>query len=97
MDKSDFQQLGVPFSHRIFESLDMTDDVCRKCGYIEMISNYCALIDGCRGIMEYDDSVIKLNLGKLNVTFRGASLTIKSLSMEQAMVEGFIAAVEFGS
>lgn len=97
MDKSEFQQFSAPFSHRICERLDIPDDVCRKCGYIEMISNYCALIDGCRGIMEYDDSVIKLNLGKLNVAFRGTSLTIKSLSMEQTMVEGFIAVVEFGN
>lgn len=97
MDKTDFQQFGAPFSHRICESLDVTDDVCRSCGYIEMISNYCALIDGCKGIMEYDDSVIKLSLGKMNVAFCGNSLTIKSLSMEQAMVEGFIAVVEFGS
>ena len=97
MDKTDFQQFSTPLSHRICESLDITDDVCRNCGYIEMISNYCALIDGCKGILEYDDSVIKLNLGKQNVAFRGTSLTIKSLSMEQAMVEGFIAVVEFGN
>ena len=97
MSKSDFQQFSAPFSHRICERLDMADDVCRKCGYIEMISNYCALIDGCKSVMEYDDSIVKLNLGKMNVAFRGNSLKIKSLSMEQAMVEGFIAVVEFGS
>lgn len=97
MNKSDFQQFSAPFSHRICERLDIADDACRRCGYIEMISNYCALIDGCKSVMEYDDSVVKLNLGKMTVAFRGNSLTIKSLSMEQAMVEGFIALVEFGN
>ena len=32
---------------------------------------------------------------KKSVTFEGNSLTIKSLSMEQALVEGFIINVEF--
>ncbi|MCQ2486227.1 MAG: YabP/YqfC family sporulation protein [Clostridia bacterium] len=97
MPKSDFQQFNTSFSHRICDTLDITDDICRKCGYIEIISNYCALIDGCRSIMEYDDSVVKLNLGKSAVTIRGNNLSIKSLSMEQAMVEGFILCIEFSN
>ena len=95
MDKSDFQQFRAPFSHRICERLDMADDACRNCGYMEIISNYCALIDGCKSILEYDSSLIKLNLGKNCVSFHGDSLKLKSLSMEQAMVEGFIVSVEF--
>ena len=97
MGKSDFQQFSAPFAHRICERLDIADDVCRNCGYIEMISNSCALVDGCRSVLEYDESVVKLSLGKMTVAFRGNSLKIKSLSMEQAMVEGFIALVEFGN
>lgn len=97
MPKSDFQQFNTPFSHRICDTLDITDDICRKCGYIEIISNYCALIDGCKSILEYDDSVVKLSLGKSAVTIRGNNLSIKSLSMEQAMVEGFILCVEFSN
>ena len=93
----DFQQIGAAFSHRICERLDITDDVCRQCGYIEIVSNLCALVDGCKGVMEYSDGLIKLNLGKTAVSFRGSSLTIKSLSMEQAMVEGFIVSVDFSS
>lgn len=96
MAKQDYQQFRVPFSHRICDRLDITDDVCRSCGYIEIISNYCALIDGCKSVMEYDDSAVTLNLGKKNVTIHGSDLSIKSLSMEQAMVEGFIVSVEFG-
>lgn len=97
MSKTDYQQFNAPFSHRICDRLDIADDICRSCGYIEIISNYCALIDGCKSIMEYDDSVVKLNLGKSAVSIHGNNLSIKSLSMEQAMVEGFILSVEFSN
>lgn len=97
MAKSDFQQISAPFSRRIFERLDIPDDVCTGCGYVEIISNTCALVDGCKSVTEYDDDIISLNLGKKSITFRGTSLSIKSLSMEQAMVEGFIVSVEFAN
>ena len=54
------------------------------------------MVDGCKSVMEYDDTVIKLNLGKNSVKFTGCELTIKSLSLEQAMIEGTILSMEFG-
>lgn len=95
MALSDYQQFKAPLSHRICDKLELPEDICRNCGYMEIVSNTCALVDGCKGVLEYDDSLIKLNLGKKSVCFRGNSLTIKSLAMEQAMVEGFIVSVEF--
>ena len=95
MSFSHFQQQRTPLSHRICDMLELDEDICRKCGYIEIISNYCALVDGCTGILEYDDSCVKLSIGKKSVCFHGNSLTIKSLSMEQAMVEGTILHMEF--
>lgn len=97
MSKSDFYQTQPPFSRRICETLNINDDIYGRCGYIEIISNTCALIDGCRSVLEYTDECIKLNLGKNTVTFLGTGLTIRSLSMKQAMVEGFILNIEFGN
>ena len=94
---SDFKQSKAPLSHRICDNLELPEDICRNCGYIEIISNCCALVDGCKGILEYDDNLIKLSLGKRAVSFSGNNLSIKSLSMEQAMVEGFIMSMEFGN
>lgn len=96
MARPDYQQFNIPLSHRICEKLELPEDVCRSCGYIEIVSNCCALVDGCKGVSEYSDDKIKLNLGKGSVCFYGNTLSIRSLSMEQAMVEGFIVSVEFG-
>jgi len=54
------------------------------------------MVDGCKSVMEYDDTMIKLNVGKNSVSFIGYGLTIKSLSLEQAMIEGTILSMEFG-
>ena len=97
MSKQEFQQISPPFSHRIRDTLNINDDILRRCGYIELVSNTCALIDGCRSVMEYNEELIKLNLGKNTVSFSGTGLTIRSLSMEQAMVEGFIVSVDFSN
>ncbi len=95
MALSDYQQFRTPLSHRICDKLELPEDICSNCGYIEIVSNTCALIDGCKGVLEYDDSTIKLSLGKKSVCFFGSGLSIKSLSMEQAMVEGYIVSMEF--
>lgn len=54
------------------------------------------MVDGCKSVMEYDDTKIKLNIGKNSVSFLGCNLMIKSLSLEQAMIEGTIISIEFG-
>ena len=97
MSKSDFQPSRPSFSRRICECLNMDDDISRGCGYMEIVSNTCALVDGCKSVLEYNDERIKLNFGKSTVTFSGTGLSIRSLSMEQAMVEGFIMCIEYGN
>lgn len=86
----------MPLAHRICERLELPEDVFRNCSHIELISNCCAMVDGCKSVMEYDDTMIKLNIGKNSVGFIGYGLTIKSLSLEQAMIEGTILSIEFG-
>ena len=95
MSFSDYQQTRTPLSHRLCDKLELDEDICRNCGYVEIISDCCALVDGCKGVSEYSEALITLSLGKKSVSIEGQRLTIKSLSMEQAMVEGIISKVEF--
>lgn len=89
------KQYSTPLAHRICEKLELPEDVFRGCSHIELVSSCCAMVDGCKSVMEYDDTIIKLNLGKSSVKFTGYDLTIKSLSLEQAMIEGKIISLEF--
>ncbi len=63
--------------------------------HIELENNVCAVIDGCLGVLEYSDSVIRLNTGHLIVRLEGCDLTVVSMQNGQATVNGTLTRVEF--
>lgn len=62
---------------------------------IELNSNREATIDGCRGIIEYYDTMIVLNIGSGTVQFNGSGLSILSFDSEVAVLRGRITSVEY--
>lgn len=62
---------------------------------IELLGNREAIIEGCKGILEYDENTIRLNLGKLSVKFSGIDLCLKCMNTENVIVEGNITSIEF--
>jgi len=62
---------------------------------IELSGNREAIVDGCHGILEYDENTIKLAAGKMSVRFTGRGLQIKVLTPDSAVIEGFISNIEF--
>lgn len=65
--------------------------------HIEILGNKECIIDGCKGIIEYNDTYIKLNIGAQLITFTGQDLSISSLNYENAVIEGSIMKIEFCS
>lgn len=63
--------------------------------YLEMKSNREVTIDGCKGILEYDAEIIRINTGNMVVTFKGRGLNIKCLTTSSIVVEGFILSIAF--
>lgn len=64
---------------------------------IEMHSNTNIMIDGCKGMVEYSDGLIAINLGSMVVRFLGDSLEISNFSEQQAVIKGTVMTVEFSS
>lgn len=62
---------------------------------IELGGNREAVIDGCQGILEYSEDMIKLAAGKLTLRFTGRGLQIKVLTHDSAVIEGYIMSIEF--
>lgn len=62
---------------------------------VELLSNKQAIVDGCRGIIEYSDTLIRLSSEKLILGFTGVGLEIKLLSQETMIIEGTIHTVEY--
>lgn len=66
----------------------------RTCN-MQLSGNREVLVDGCRGLIEYGDERIKINVGNGTVQFIGRGLEIKSLSDTSVIIAGFILSVKF--
>lgn len=62
---------------------------------IQLTGNRFAVVDGCDGIVDYDDEKVILRAGRLTVRFSGRGLRLKRLTENSAVVEGFISTVEY--
>lgn len=68
----------------------------RKSGSrIELTGNRSAVVDGCDGIVDYDDEKVIVRAGRLTVRFVGHSLKLKRLTADSAVIDGVIQSVEY--
>lgn len=63
--------------------------------HMEINGNTEAVVDGCSGILEYDNDVVRIRTGKLTVRFTGRGLAIKCLTVDSLVVTGFFTGIEF--
>lgn len=79
---------------RITRMLDLPGGTFGGC-QIELSGNREAIVDGCTGILEYDENSIRLAAGKLQVRFSGRGLQVRALTHSSAIVEGYILHMDF--
>ena len=77
------------------KALELPPGALGKGAHIELSSNREATVDGCKGVMEYEECRIKLNIGSGSVTFCGRGLEITNLIGNQAVIAGFITGLEY--
>ena len=79
----------------ITRGLDLPQDAVSGYAHIELSGNREAIIEGCQGVIEYGDTLISLNTGKLTVRVSGCGLTIVSMQSGQAIIKGTITGVDY--
>ncbi len=62
---------------------------------VSVTGNRSAVIDGCDGVVDYDEEKIILRTGRLTVSFEGRSMRLKKLTENSAVIEGMIHKVEY--
>ena len=62
---------------------------------LELTGNREMTVEGCKGVLDYDEDVVKLNLGKMILQVRGRDLNIKGLTDDAAVLEGYFLSIEF--
>lgn len=62
---------------------------------MEIMGNRELCVEGCQGVLEYEESLIRLNLGQRQLQITGTGLSIRTLEKNYGEVEGLITAIEF--
>ncbi len=64
---------------------------------LEIISDREAVIEGCSGIIEYNDTTVSVNCRSMIITFGGFNFSIKALTADSVCVTGKITDINFSS
>ena len=62
---------------------------------LEMHGNREINIEGVKGVLEYDVTVIRINTGNMIISFHGRGLAISCLTASSLTIKGFINKIEF--
>ena len=62
---------------------------------IELFSNREMILEGCLGVMQFNDNYIKLSLKGGNLILYGKSFDISGFSQNTITVRGYIESIEF--
>lgn len=79
----------------IASKMQMPTGAMPNCTHFEMNSNREVSIEGCKSILQYDENIIRINTGKMVTSFLGRNLSIKCLTPDSLVVQGFITSIEF--
>ena len=63
--------------------------------HIEIFSNKKILIEGCYGINEYNEELVRINLSKGQLLIFGRNLELKNMESKNITVIGIIHSIEF--
>ena len=75
----------------------LVTDIFADVPKIEMLGNREMIVDGCKGVVEYDENIIKLSLGEYVLSLSGDNLLINSFSNSVAIISGQICEISFVS
>ncbi|MEE1320807.1 MAG: YabP/YqfC family sporulation protein [Acutalibacteraceae bacterium] len=83
---------------KIKNKIDRISDITAKITKpvnIDITSNNEALINGSRGIIEYNEEKVKINCGNHIVSFYGNGLGITSLCVDEVLITGELIRIDF--
>lgn len=82
--------------NKLEQILELPAILIENMPHIEMSGNREFIIEGSRGILEYDENLVKISAGKFAVTVFGRDLELKNLTDDSCIVTGNIDNVSFG-
>ena len=74
---------------------ELSEDLLHKNFHIELTGNREAVVEGCTGILEYNDYSIRLNTAKYVLCFTGTDMQIQCMTTTGAVIQGNIHSIQF--
>lgn len=62
---------------------------------VEIIGNERVIVENHRGIVEYDDTILRIRCNGCEVQITGVDLALTALSLDELAVTGVIVSVEY--
>lgn len=82
-------------AYKAAKFFELPADLVAGTPHLEFYGNREAVVEGCRGILEYDEDIVCLNMGKTNIRFMGRGLELRNFTDHSVVIDGFILSVEF--
>ena len=76
---------------------DISSDLLNQNIHLEIHGNKEAIVEGCSGILEYNEYSIKLSSSKHTLCFNGTNLLIQCMTANGAVITGDIYSVHFSN
>ncbi len=80
---------------KLKSNVDLPMNVLANVTQIQVQGNTYAEVERCKGILEYDENTIKLQVVGMNVRFTGVNLTAQCMNNENAIITGDIFGISF--
>lgn len=89
------RQNSAGFLERAAHALDIPAEAVAGVSYIEITGTREMLVENHKGILEYTENEIKVNIGKNVLRITGQCLSVDAMNSNQLKLTGNIEAVEF--
>ncbi len=66
-----------------------------RCFQMNVSDNREVLLEGSRGVIEYNENSVKINTGKYIVAFSGRGLKLSCMNEYNLTISGFITSIEY--
>lgn len=80
---------------KVAEILELPKEIVLNMPKLTMLGNGDLIIENYKGIIEYDEGVIRVNTTSGNIKVMGVNIYIKEITPESIMIYGDITSLEF--
>ena len=80
---------------KLAKSTNIPINIIKDQTHYEFNSNKEIIVEGCKGILQYEENIVRLNMKNMITIFCGKKLSIKCLTEDSLIITGFITTVEF--